>query len=300
MRNPRREIKSLAALFAFEAAGRHLSVTAAAREMGVSQSAVSKQIAALEAEVGAPLFTRHHREIRLTWKGEELLKVTSASLSAMASMLRNIRERSIDKVVTIGASMTLSHFWLLPKLPQFRDSHPEVTIRVVSQETPVPLEDGAVDMVIRFGSGDWTDGRVQPLMKSRIQVMATRRLIERYGPIETAGDVLRLPLIAYDAIDESWTSWNDWAHEAGIDAVAPPALSFNRYWDALQAAAAGQGALLVWSGLTGGIEENGILVPLPGPALIPRGDFYLVTSDLVSKSTRHATLRDWLLEQAHN
>ncbi len=187
--------------------------------------------------------------------------------------------------------MTVSHFWLLPKLAQFRSEHPGISIRVVSEETLLSPADGIVDMASAFGAGLWSDGEVRPLMKSRILVMAAESLIAAHGPVATPADIMRLPLIAYDALDESWSNWQDWAAAASIQSVPEPTLSFNRYWDALRAAATGQGALLVWSGLTGGIEESGVIAPLPGPALAPKGDFYLVTKadDRSPRSSRCKT-----------
>ena len=101
-------LKSLFALFAFEAAGRHMSFTAAGRELGVTHAVVSKPISVLEPEIGAPLFARHRRQICLTTKGVELFKVANASLFVVALLLRSLRKRNIDKVVIVGATITIA------------------------------------------------------------------------------------------------------------------------------------------------------------------------------------------------
>lgn len=296
---PRRHIKSLSALFAFEAAGRHRNFTTAARELGVTQAAVSKQIALLEEDLGRALFERLHREVRLTQAGRELFDVASSTLGTLSDTLARLRLADRSRPVTIGATLAMSHFWLLPRLPAFRTAHPDLQIRVVSQDEPLRMDDGSLDMVIRFGDGKWDDGASFRLFKSEIVPMASPGFLATRGSMTSVEDVLASPLIEYDAPDETWTDWNDWLSAAGKPIRAIKAsLSFSRYADAIQAAAVDQGVILVWSGLTGGIEERGGLVRLPGPVLAPRGDFYLVVADPHGSQADEKSLITWLVQEA--
>jgi DNA-binding transcriptional LysR family regulator len=300
MASARRNIKSLSALFAFEAAGRTGNFTTAARELGVTQAAVSKQIAQLEEDVGTPLFTRGYREVHLTPKGRELFEVATVSLSSLGDALSRLRSSDPARPISIGATVTMSHFWLLPRLPSFKAVYADVQVRVVSQDEPMSVADGDLDMVIRFGNGKWEDGRTLPFFKSLIYPMASPGFLKSRPQIRTIGDIAACPIIEYDAPDSSWASWSDWFTAAG----SPPprlraSLSFSKYLDAIQAAIADQGVILVWGGLTGGVEERGGLVRLPGPGLKPRGDFHLVVGSRGGSVPGTQAVVDWLLREAN-
>jgi len=299
MGTPRQEITSLSALFALEAAGRLCSFTLAAKELGVTQAAVSKQIAMLEADLGTVLFLRRHREVQLTEKGRELFGVTTKALSAIGSAMQHMRGANRTRPVTIAATMTNSHFWLLPRLPAFRQLHPQVAIRILSQEEPVDLKDGTIDMAIRFGDGDWNDGSVTPLFEGVVYAMASPGFLAARPELKTVDDVLRCPLIAYDAPDATWVSWSDWLKGTQVTSRPPtPALSCTRYIDAVQAACADQGIVLVWGGVTGGVEERGALVRVPGPQIAPDGAFCLVAPKTGLRSPEAMLFSNWLLGEA--
>lgn len=296
---PRRNIKSLSALFAFEAAGRHRNFTAAAQELGVTQPAVSKQVALLEADLGHPLFQRLHREVRLTSAGKELFDVATTALGKLSDTLAALRDVDERRPLTIGATLAMSHFWLLPRLPGFRALHPGVQIRVVSQDEPLGLGDGSIDMLVRFGDGQWRDGKVFPLFKSAIVAMASPSFLAGRPALSSIDDVIASPLIEYDAPDPTWARWSDWLAATGTLLPPPkPALSFSRYSDAIQAAVGDQGIILVWSGLSGGLEERGGLVRVPGPALTPNGDFFLVAADTGRATAERSAFVAWLLAEA--
>jgi len=298
MHSLRHETGSLSALFAFEAAGRLGSFTRAARELGVTQAAVSKQIAALEADLGLALFRRLHREVGLTDAGGDLFRIVTDALGSIGATMRSMRAAAYRRVVTVAATMTMSHFWLLPHLPSFRSLHAQVGIRILSQDEPLDLRGGAADIAIRFGDGSWRDGRVVPLFKGVIYAMASPAFLAGRGEVRSIDDVLGCPLIVYDTPDATWSSWGDWMRAAGQKGRLPaPELSFTRYMDALQAAATDQGIVLVWGGLTGGIEERGALVRLPGPVLEPPGDFYLVVSSGAEREPGCMLVSAWLTEE---
>lgn len=295
----RHEIGSLGALFAFEAAGRLGSFTQAADELGVSQAAVSKQVANLEANLDRPLFQRLHREVRLTAAGLELFQVTTEALASISRSMRALRRNEAVQPVTVAATMATSHLWLMPLLTSFKQQHPGLPIRLLSADHAVDLRSGAADIAIRFGDGAWQDGRATLLFNGAVYPMASPSLVEARAGIATVDDLLDWPWIAYDIPDRSWVSWSDWLRAAGCRLPpGAPTLSCTRYLDALQAACAGQGLVLVWGGLTGGIEERGRLVRLPGPTFFPRGDFYLVQSLQAEAKPGSVLLAAWLTGEA--
>src|SRR5687768_11161889 len=155
----RRKLPSLTALLALEAAIRLRSVTAAAKELGVTQAAVSRQIALLEEDFGRPLFIRKHRMIEPTASCLILGASLAESFSNLADAVEIIRVNT-KEVVTIGATIAFSSFWLLPKLAEFRQAHPGVQIRVASQDADFNLDKGDVDIALRYGSPPFADGTI--------------------------------------------------------------------------------------------------------------------------------------------
>lgn len=299
MHHKRREIRSLAGIFAFEAAGRHSSFTLAAAELGVTQAAVSKQVAALEAELGRRLFERLHREVRLTADGRRLFAAVSGGLSEISTALAEMRKGPAAQVVTLAVTTTMSHFWILPRLPRFRQAHPDIRVRVISQDVPFDIAGGKADLAIRFGDGNWDDGMVTPLFGTRIYPAASPQFLANCGRLSDASDLLALPLLTYDTPDKSWSSWEDWFAAAGIaKSAVTPAFQFSRYSDAVQAATMDQGVVLIWGGLNAELEEQGKLVRMPGPSLSPRGCFYLVSSRHAEAEKDCSVLAEWLHEEA--
>jgi DNA-binding transcriptional LysR family regulator len=301
MTNLRREIGSLTALFAFEAAGRLDSFTLAAAELGVTQAAVSKQISALEHELDTSLFRRMHRSVQLTEKGQELYQAVHDGLSGVVAAMQTLRIGTQPRPLTIAATMSMSHFWLLPRLPSFKKQHPDIAVRIVSQDEFLDLRSGTADMIIRFGDGSWPDGEDRMLFRGEICAMASPGFLASHGSIDTVEAILSCPLISYDTLDWSWeiSTWTQWKKVGGVAGKLPaPALSFSRYIDAIQAASADQGVVLAWRSLTGGIEEKGQLLRLPGPPLVPRGAFYLVSTDKAEEQPECRAFRDWLVDQA--
>jgi len=155
----RKKLPSLTALVALEATIRHRSVTAAARELGVTQAAVSRQIALLEEEFGRPLFSRGHRAIEPTPSCLILGGALAEGFSNIADAVDAVRTNASD-VVTIGATIAFSSFWLLPKLAELRQMHPRIQIRVISQDAKFNLEAGEVDIAFRYGIPPFRDGTV--------------------------------------------------------------------------------------------------------------------------------------------
>ena len=155
----RKRLPSLTALVTLEAVVRRKSFTLAASELGVTQAAVSRQIAALEEELGQPLFLRKHRAIEPTAACVSLGATLAKSFADIAESVEAIQSRGQD-VVTIGATVAFSSFWLLPRLAEFRRANPGILVRVISQDSPIALDDGEIDVAIRYGMPPFSDGTV--------------------------------------------------------------------------------------------------------------------------------------------
>ena len=134
MRSLRSRLPPPASLLAFEAAARHLSFTLAAKELGVSQAAVSRQVRTLEDHLGTPLFRRLHRAVRLTGEGERLQAALAIGFGHIAETVETLRRSRATSGVTLCTTIAFAAFWLMPRIGQFRTAFPDVELKLVAAE----------------------------------------------------------------------------------------------------------------------------------------------------------------------
>lgn len=304
----RRAAPSLAALSAFEAAARLLSFTAAAAELGVTQAAVSRQIRALEDDLGVPLFVRAHRRVSLTPAGLALSSRLSSAFAGIVEVLETIRRPHEPAPVTVGATLAVSQLWLLPRLSAFRARHPETAIRVVADDAETDLRRDRLDMAIRFGQPPFADADCLAEAGDEAFPVASPGLIERYGSAPCTVDLSRMPLISADVVNPAWLTWASWAKAArlGSDVVrvaAKSPLRFNHYTDAVAAALAGEGVVLGWRMLLDDHLRRGRLCILGTARVRPPDRYCLVVPRGARPSGKVSQFADWLrasLEQARS
>ncbi|WP_372662921.1 LysR family transcriptional regulator, partial [Hydrogenophaga sp.] len=148
--HPRTRPISAGHLRSFEAVARHLNFRAAAEELSLTQSAVSRQIQALEDEVGAPLFLRHTRSVELTSAGQQLLRSASAALERIDASVRQIRQSVGRKSVAITTWASFGTMWLIPRLEAFQREHPDIDIRIDASDVAVDMSTADVDLALRY------------------------------------------------------------------------------------------------------------------------------------------------------
>lgn len=288
----RRKLSSLTALVALEAVARHRSISAAAREIGVTQAAVSRQIAALEEDFGRPLFVRAHRAVQPTAECLILGRALADNFYGMAEAIDAMRTTS-KEMVTIGAPVAFSHLWLVPRLLRFRALHPATAFRVVSRDDRIDLEGGEADMVIRFGRGPFPDGEVVAQAQDVIlPVCAPDYAAHR--------DLSAFPDCAFDLIeqdvpDRSWYRWADWFAQTGTrPRQATATLRFTYFTDTLAAARSGAGIAMGWRMLLGNDLSTGALVRVGGQEIISPAAYNLVVATGRKISSQAELLKVWL------
>lgn len=288
--NFRKRLPSLTGLLVLEAAIRHRSFTEAAKELGVTQAAVSRQIAELEQEFGTQLFKRGHRRIEPTQACLTLGGILADSFSDIADGVSSIRA-VVPETVRIGATIAFSSFWLLPRLAEFRRLHPSIPIRVVSQDSPYDLASGEVDIAVRYGVPPFADGAVIASLGDTIFPVCSPSYAASH-------DVSAFPDGGFDLIDteaanRSWYRWADWFARQGRRSPAiQPAFCFSHYTDTIYAARAGQGVALGWGALIDGFIADGSLVKLGTCELAGEGGYNIV----VPWKTRRADLCQPVIE----
>src|SRR5947207_2894685 len=149
MQNPNRSLPPLDFLRGFESAARHLSFTKAAAELFLTQSAVSRQIQALESVIGVPLFERRHKALALTDAGQAYYRTVAPILEQLRDATRRIRETRTGHVLTVTTTVSFASLWLVPRLARFRRQYPNVDVRITATVDVVDLEREGVDVAIR-------------------------------------------------------------------------------------------------------------------------------------------------------
>ncbi len=291
----RRKISSLSALVALEAVTRHRSISAAAREIGVTQAAVSRHIAALEADFARPLFTRTHRAVQPTAECLLLARSLAENFHGIAEAIESVRTTSND-VVTVGAPVSFSHLWLVPRLLQFRVLHPGAAFRVISRDDRIDLGSGEVDMVIRFGNGPFPDGTIVASRADRIFPVCSPTYAEDHDL--SAFPDCPFDLIEQDVPDRSWMRWADWFAQTGTrPSRATASLRFTYFTDTLLAAKSGTGIAMGWEMLLGDSLERGELSRVGTKEIGSQAAYNLVTAYGRKASLQLELVRTWLAQE---
>jgi DNA-binding transcriptional LysR family regulator len=296
----RRALPSLSALTTFEAAARLGAFTAAARELGVTQAAVSRQIRQLEIDLRAPLFVRAHRKVELTPAGTVLAMAVGRAFDGIGDAIEVIRPAASTApadLLRVGASLAFSHFWLLPRLPAFRTAHPGMALRLVSQDLPTDLRDGTVDVVLRYGRPPFRDGEVVASMPDEIVPVCSPTLRDGVAHLPFPENLLALPRIAAEAHDATWMTWRRWFDRMGLGRIdGPSGLQFNHYNDAIYAAIDGQGVALGWANLLTRALNEGRLVRLCSQSIKPEETYNLVLPRGTAASPSVIAFTGWISE----
>ncbi|MBB2202350.1 LysR substrate-binding domain-containing protein [Gluconacetobacter tumulisoli] len=293
----KQNVPSISALVTFEAAMRLRSFTAAARELGVSQAAVSRQVRLLEEDFGVPLFQRAHRAVIPTAAGMMLGGTLGEAFHQIRDVVESIRRPRESDTLTVGATLAQTQFWLLPRLPQFRALHPDLKIRVVSQDEMFDARDD-LDVMIRFGVPPVAGGRTLASARDSVFPVCSPAFLAGIGGAATADALPHLPLIGSDAPDPSWIQWPDWFDAVGLGPATPRAvLQFNHYTDGIAAAIAGQGVALGWRLLLQEQLRAGLLVRVTDLVLQPQASYNILIPDRRAPCAAAHLFAEWLAGQ---
>jgi LysR family glycine cleavage system transcriptional activator len=290
-------------LRAFEAVARHLNFRAASEEMALTQSAVSRQIQALEEEVGVSLFLRHTRAVELTGAGAQLLLAVSQALPRIDSAVRHIRQSAGRKSVSLTTFASFASMWLIPRLEQFQRDNPEIDIRIDASDTSVDLEVADVDLALRYGPVANMPAAAIRLFGEQLTPVASPWLLKSAGPVNKPDDLAQFALIeAGDAhrTHLEWLSWRRWFDEQRLPKLQPKRwLYFNYAYQMVQAALTGQGIVLARLPMVAEALANGDLIePLPQQRMDSPLSYWLIVGPRSAQRPEIKAFCDWLLGQA--
>lgn len=264
---------SIGPLRAFEAVARRLSFRAAAEDLHLTQSAISRQIRSLEDELGAPLFLRGTRHVELTGAGTALLQSTAPLIDRLDATVRQIRLARGRRSVSLTTFASFASLWLIPRLQAFHREHPGIDIRVSASDILTDLDDPELDMAIRYCHPDAAPPGAVRLFGEVLTPTAGAALMEqaRSGqvpPLRVPADLVRHTLLEEDDQRPSaeYLSWRYWLHEQGVAQLQPQRwIYLNFTYQQIQAALAGQGIALARIAMVSESLARGELVEPFGP-----------------------------------
>ena len=290
----RQLVPSTAMLIAFDAAVRTGSFTGAARELNLTQGAVSKQIIALEQQLGVELFDRSGHRVELTQAGRVYARDVRAALDLILTASMRVMSDPHGGALNLAVLPTFGTRWLMPRLPGFLAEHPGVTVHFHTKLSRFDFRLEHLDAAIHFGTPSWPDAESTYLMGEVILPFASPSFIAEHR-IETPEDLTRVRLLHISTRREAWS---DWLRAQGVAVPSAEGLYFEQFLTAAQAAAAGLGAVLLPRFLVGGEIERGELVPIFDRPLRSEQGYYLVVPHDRAGWAPVVAFKEWLLRTA--
>jgi len=295
-------LPSLDFLRGFEAAGRTLSFTRSAEELFVTQSALSRQVKALEDALGVPLFERRHRALALTPAGQAFHRAVSEHLRAIALAADAAGRQAREPGLTLTTTVSFASLWIIPRLSRFRARHPDVEVYVSADDRTVDLDRGDVDIAVRYlAESAVPEGAIRLFGERMLPVVAPAVARDPRTPLARPSDLSRHVLLHLDDTDGRlpWLNWTAWLTSNGEPDLKPAgALRFRLYDQLIQAAVGGQGVALGRLPLLAELLRDGRLVaPITKRFESTRGYYVLVAPHAAGRPDVAAFV-GWLAQEA--
>lgn len=293
MRTPRRFLPSLPLLCAFEAAARTGSVTAAGRELDLTQGAVSRQIRALEEQLKVTLFHRENQKFRLTAAGEVYAREIREALRKISAASLNLRALPFGGTLSLAVLPSFGARWLAGRLPRFHALHPELRLHLFTRPARFDFGQEAIDAAIHFGAPDWPGAELQRLRGEVLVPACAPALRAAHGFAEPA-DLLRAPLLHQTSRPDAWECWFE---ANGVEAGTIHGMLFDQFLTAAEAAVAGLGLALLPEFLFATDLAAGRLVPAVPARVESAGAYYLAWPEGRGDYPPLQAFRAWLVAE---
>ena len=291
-------------LRAFEAVARHLNFRAASEELSLTQSAVSRQIQAMEEEVGVALFLRHTRAVELTSAGGQLLRAVVPALERLDNAVRMVRRSAGRKSVAITTWASFASMWLIPRLEAFQNDHPDIDLRIDASDVCVELDTADVDVALRYARAGSVPANAIRLFGEQLTPVASPWLLKSGHPLMRGSDLAHFALIeagdGHRNQNLELLAWRRWLDVHGFPTLEPKRwLYFNYAHQIAQAALTGQGIALARMPLVADSLASGDLVEiLPGMRLDSPLTYWLIIGPRAADRPEIKAFCAWLQAQA--
>jgi DNA-binding transcriptional LysR family regulator len=292
------DLPPLDLLRTFVAVGRRMSITLAAQDLCIVQSAVSRQVQALETALACRLFVRSYRSIEFTPEGRHLFRSADPMLEQLGSVIGALRPPGERPCITITATIGVTALWLLPRLGAFQRSAPDIDVRVAATNRVMDLERDGMDLALRFCPDAQAPAGAVRLFSEVLAPVAHPSL--GVTAIEDGAQLRRHVLIDYDDSSRPWLQWKNWLRAAGHKAggTGNGRLLFNQYDQVVQAALAGQGVALGRLALVSSLLAEGQLALATSRPPVTTDHGYWLLERRGGGSRALSAVRDWILDEA--
>jgi DNA-binding transcriptional LysR family regulator len=299
-----RPLPPLDFLRGFESAARHLSFTRAAAELFLTQSAVSRQIQALEEFIGVALFERKHKALALTEAGESYYRTVGPVLEQLREATRRLRETRTGHVLTVTTTVSFASMWLVPRLGRFRKQQPELDVRITATHEVVDLEREGIDLAIRDSAVNRAPAGAVRLVSEHLAAICSPEYLREAKaakrPLAEPSDLRHHNLIFYD--DPSgrspWLSWRAWLEAMGVEDLEPAGrVSFSHYDQVYNAALHGHGIALGRMSIARTMIREKRLVALFGREQQLARAFYAVYAKEAQTRPEARAFVEWISEE---
>lgn len=293
MRLSRTSIPDIAVLQAFEASARHGNFTKAAAELNLTQSAVSRQIRALEEQLGVALFERVRKRVHLSATGRQISPDVQRLLAHSQNLIVKARAASEGGgTMSIATLPTFGARWLMPRLPHFLKAHPGLVVDVASRAAPFDLHGESVDVAIHYGQPIWANATCTYLCSEVILPVMAPALFDRGMPAEP-GDLASMPLLHLTTRPSLWAEWFQLNRVA--DGNAYGGSRFDQFSMIIEAASRGMGVALLPSYLIENELAAGSLKIAFDLPLTTENSYYTVLPEGGRENRLARDFQDWLL-----
>lgn len=198
-------VPPIALLMGFDAVARRHSFALAAEELHLTASAISHQVARLEAHLGVRLFERSAHGVRLSTAGDRYLERIGGALAALTAASEDLRQ-GVRNSLYLHSAPSIASLWLMPRLRSFAQEHPEISLNLSAAHTPSDFALGQADVDIRYGIPAWPDLVVEPLFEERIVPLASPAFIREHK-LKRVEHLFGLPLIQSNVSIVQWADW---------------------------------------------------------------------------------------------
>ena len=292
---PRRFLPSIASLRALEAVDRLGSASAAAVELSLTQGAVSRQLQALERQLGIELVLRDGKALSLTPDATDYAQELRHALDRIAQATLQVQSVPLAGSLNLAILPAFGMRWLMPRLPAFSRRHPDVTINMSTRLSPFNFATQSFDAALHFGHADWPGTDSLLLKHEQLLPVCAPELVKR-AKVDAPGDILALPLLH---IQTRPTAWADWFQRQQVPTSGTLGGSrYDQFSTINQAALHGLGVALMPDYLVEQDLATGRLVSLHPVAEDIGGAYYLVWPTSKSRHSGLQKFRDWLAGQA--
>jgi LysR family transcriptional regulator, glycine cleavage system transcriptional activator len=268
---PRRYLPTIASLLALEALDRLGSASAAAEELSLTQSAISRQLQVLEGQMGVQLLLRDRRQLRLTPAARDYVRQVRGALQLLAQASVKLQANPTGGSLNLAILPAFGMHWLAPRLGDFAARHPEVTVNLSTRLRPFDFEGEAFDAAIHYGQRDWPGVDYLPLMTERVIPVCAPGLMA--GAPDGAAALAGFPLLHLETRPDAWERW---MAAQGVAAPMARGMILDQFATMTQAAIHGLGIALLPEYLAERELAEGRLVPAFASALQSVGSYYLV------------------------